>query len=113
MPQKRISKYCSLKYLIALTETDFCNRESNTEYAPEEVLTLLYEKLNKKSKEDSRKLIAKHAQAELEKMREYGFKYCSKCKKDKIFLEFHPDKSKKFFGLRSHCRECRKTQIPF
>lgn len=109
MPQKSPSKHLSLKYLVEIAENNFCNLDSGIDYEPSEVMDLIFSKQRARTEKHLQKTIREYARQDLEKMKLYGFKVCSNCKQEKIFKEFHTDKSKKLFGLTSLCRECRKA----
>lgn len=111
MPSKSPSKHSSLKYLIFIAENDFCNKDKGIDYEPTEVLSLIFQKQNKTSDVLHRKLLKADEQQILELLLKTAKKTCTLCRQILRFSEFHKDKSKKTFGLRSHCRECRS--IPF
>jgi hypothetical protein len=111
MPSKSPSKYLSLKYLVSIAESDFCNRDKGIDYEPSEVLALIYEKQNKTSEVFQAKLERANNLQIIELLLKSAKKPCTLCGQILHFSKFHKDKSKKSFGLRSHCRECRS--IPF
>lgn len=110
LKQRSPSKYLSLKYLEKIRESYYCNLDKGIDYAPCEVDDLIFEKQLKKDVLNNIKQERERAIGEIEQLKYEGFKWCSKCKDEKPFKEFHIDKSKKIFGLRSHCKDCRKPK---
>jgi hypothetical protein len=111
MPSKSPSKHLSLKFLISIAESDFCNKDKGIDYEPSEVLALIYEKQSKTSEVLRLNLDRANKLQIIELLKSVGKKICSSCGDAKKFEDFHKDRSKKVFVLRSHCKECRG--IPF
>lgn len=109
MPSKSPSKYLSLKYLVSIAESDFCNRDKGIDYVDAEVMDLIYQKQRERSEKHLRKTLAEYDRHDIAKRKVTKLKYCSRCKTELGFKEFHVDKSKKHFGRRSHCKGCRST----
>lgn len=111
MPLKSPSKFTSLKYLVLIAESDFCNKDKGIDYVPEEVLSLIHQKQQKKSEEEEKAFNKELYETYMRGLKLSERKLCTSCKLNKKYEEFHVDKSKKTFGLRSHCKGCRS--IPF
>jgi hypothetical protein len=111
MPSKSPSKHLSLKFLVSIAESDFCNRDKGIDYEPSEVTALILEKQARTSEVLRANLDRANKLQIIELLKSMGKKICSGCGDAKEFEKFHRDRSKKTFVLRSHCKECRK--IPF
>lgn len=111
MPSLTPSKHHSLKYLIEISENYYCNLDKGIDYYPELVDALIYEKQNKQAERLKARLEKADKLQILELLLKSAKKPCTLCGQILQFSEFHDDKSKKTFGLRSHCKGCRS--IPF
>lgn len=111
MPSLAPSKHLSLKYLIEISENYYCNLDKGIDYYPELVDELIYEKQNKKFERLQKQLEKADNLQIIELLLKSAKKPCTLCRQILHFSEFHEDKSKKTFGLRSHCKGCRS--IPF
>lgn len=105
------SKYLSLEYLQDIRESYYCNLDAGIDYVPCEVDALIYMKQSKKDAQTFRKTEKEYEIYEIEMLKQKGVKWCSNCKEEKPFSQFHKDESKKNFKLRSHCKACRKPKL--
>jgi hypothetical protein len=107
MGMKSPSKFLSLSYLIELRDNDYCNKDRGIDYVPCEVDELIWAKQEEMQEKIYIAQMKEQEEFELEMQKKKRVKTCTKCKREKNFDNFHIDKSKKNFGLRSHCLKCR------
>jgi hypothetical protein len=93
-----------------LRENDYCNKDKGIDYVPCEVDQLYFGRMNKISDIKNRQQAKLLEAWEVQKYKDRKEKWCAKCKNDFPWNHFHKDKSKKQFGLRSHCMTCRKEK---
>lgn len=105
--QRSPSKFLSIAFLTELQKNDYCNKDKGVDYVPCEVDELLWKKQGVQNETITKNILAKNFHEELALQKSLGVKTCSKCKKTKNFEAFDIDKSKAYFGLRSHCKLCR------
>ena len=96
-----------MSYLKELRDNDYCNKEAVIDYVPEEVDNLIWTKQNKIDEKSYVAQMKEQDEYALHLQKQNKKKVCSRCKIEKSFDNFHNDKSKKAFGLRSHCLKCR------